>query len=229
MQLQKLQAAIRAYKKHLQTQPFYDHQFKWEILKNFQDNWDLDAPDLAQMYSRSLESEYTRRWWIGENFYPKEMMSRFLEESPDFSRRMFADLFNEEKDIEGRISRFQFAADVLLGEYKKAHPLTIENNHFHSDNHMLSLYLGLKYPDSYTVIFYPAFRTFLEKIGMRSIPEVFDFERFFKITRTIYGFIQKEEGLLELHHSKLSPKENYMGNNLWIVQDFYEYWSTNGE
>lgn len=191
MQLQKLQEAIAAYKNHLQSEPYYKSQYKWEILKNFQNHWDLDAPDLAEMYNKSLESGYTRRWWTGENFFPKEMMLRFLKESPDFSRRMFADLFNEEKDIEGRVSRFQFAMDVLLGEHKKANPLTIDNNHFHSDNHMISLYLGLRYPEKYTVIFYEDFNAFLKKIGTRNILALLTSNAFLKYAERSTLFYKK--------------------------------------
>lgn len=223
MQLQKLQAEIKLYKKQLKAQRFYEQAYKWEILKNFQDNWDLDAPDLAAMYDASLESTHTRRWWNGENFQAKEMMIHFLKASPDFGRRMFADLFNEEKDIEGRISRFQFACDVLLEEHKVAYPLTIDNNHFHSDNHMISLYLGLQMPQHYTVIFYPDFARAMERIGMLKIPAAFDFSRFFKICRTLYTFLSKEEGLLEIHHSKLDLQKHYLAENLWLAQDFYAF------
>lgn len=223
MQLQKLQSAIQVYKRQLQKQRFYDQQFKWELLKNFQDNWDIEAPDLAEMYDRSLQSKHTRRWWKGENFHPKEMMLRFLRASPDFGRRMFRDLFNEEKDIEGRVSRFQFACDVMLEEYKKDHPLTIDNNHFHSDNHMISLYLGLHSPAQHTVIFYPTFHQFLLKIGMRNAPGPFDVERFCKICKTLHTFLQKDQELQELHLSKLQVGTDFMGPNIWMAQDLYEF------
>ena len=223
MQLKKLQAAIGAYREHLLGQRFYADTYKWEILKNFQDHWDPAASQLAQMYDQSLQSSHTRRWWKGENFQPKEMMIRFLEASPDFARRSFEDLFNEEKAIEGRVSRFLFACDVLLEDYKKDHPLSIDNNHFHADNHMISLYLGLRYPEQYTVIFYPEFRSFLEKIGMRNPPSPFDYERFFKICRTLYSFIQKDEALLNWQVNQLQVGQHYLGPNIWIVQGLYEF------
>lgn len=225
MQLQKLQSAIAAYKQQLAKQRFYDQQYKWEILKHFQDNWDIEAPDLAEMYDRCLQSNHTRRWWKGENFQPKEMMIRFLQASPDFGRRMFRDLFNEEKDIEGRVSRFQFACDVMLEEYKKDHPLTIDNNHFHSDNHMISLYLGLRYPMQHTVIFYSDFYRFLTKIGMRNAPGPFDFERFFKICKTLHTFLLKDEELQALHLSKLKVGTDFIGPSLWMAQDLYAFGS----
>ncbi len=227
MQVKKIQEAIQAYRQHLATERFFQNQYKWEIVQEFQQNWDIEAPKLGSMYDASLQSSHTRRWWKGENFHPKEMMIRFMELSPDFARRVFKDLFNEEKDLEGRISRFQFACEVLLEEYKKANPLTIDNNHFHSDNAMISLYLGLRYPQQYTVIFYDDFSTFLQKIGTRQIPTPYEYERFFKICRALHNFVKKDEELLALHHSKLDLQKNYLPDSLWLIQDLYEWGAKN--
>ena len=91
------------------------------------------------------------------NFFPKEMMLKFIEMAPDFVRNMFRDLFNENKEVENRISRFQFCCDSLLSEYKSKFPLTIENRHFHLENHMISMYLCFRFPEpvSYTHLTLP--------------------------------------------------------------------------
>ncbi len=227
MQVKKIQEATRAYRQHLERERFFRNRYKWEMLRGFQRHWDLESPNLAQMYDRSLQSSHTRRWWKGENYQPKAMMIQFMEQSPDFARRAFQDLYNEDKDLEGRISRFQFSCDVLLEEYKKAHPLRIDNNHFHSDNAMISLYLGLRYPQQSTVIFYEDFRAFLQKIGTRQLPQVYEYERCFKICRALHNFVKKDEALLALHHSKLELERDYLADSLWLIQDFYEWGAKN--
>jgi len=113
MNLQKIKNYIAEYKLHLQNSRELENAFKWESLKSFQDNWDIDAADFGKMYDASFQNQTSRRLWKGDNFFPKEMMLKFIELSPDFVRNMFRDLFDEKKEVENRITRFQFCCDRL--------------------------------------------------------------------------------------------------------------------
>ena len=220
MQLKKLEYYIQAYKTFLQRYRQYSEEYKWESLKIFQDNWDIDAPDFATMYDQCLQNSYSRRLWIGNNYEPKKRMLDFIAINPEFIRRMFKDLFDENKAIENRISRFQFGCETMLEDYKNLHPTSIENNHYH-DHEMISLYLGFRYPQQYTLFSYPAFKATMEKLGSANIPSPFDYERFYKIMRTIFTFIKKDEIILSIHRKKLNPRQHYTDETLLIVQDFY--------
>src|SRR5690606_6359721 len=103
------------------------------------------------MYDQSLQNSQSRRLWVGENFFPKEMMLKFTGLQKEYVRLAFRDLFNESKDISGRMDRFIFYCDELLGEYKSVNPKSIENRHFHDENyHMISLYLAFEFTENYT-------------------------------------------------------------------------------
>ena len=223
MNLQKIQQYISEYKEHLKKARELEHAFKWESLKVFQENWDLEAADFGKMYDACFQSTTTRRLWKGDNFFPKEMMLKFIELSPDFVRNMFRDLFDEKKDIENRIPRFQFCCDSLLAEYKSKNPLSIENNHFHQENHVISMYLSFRFPENYTLFEYPFFKKTMENLGSTNAPTPFDFGRFFKVVRTLNSFLKKDEEVLILQKKKLNPQVHFMGSTLLSVNDFYHF------
>lgn len=221
MQLKKIQHYIEQYRQILQRNRSYREEYKWESQKIFQDNWDIDAPDFAQMYNQSLQNSETRRLWKGQNFFPKERMLDFIRFQPEFARRMFRDLFDESKSIASRKSRFLFGCDTLLQDYKAAHRSSIENNHDHENNHIISMYLAFRYPENYTLFFYPEFKAFMQKLKVTQLPSPYDFERFCKISRTLYTFLSKDSSLIDLHAKKLHPNQHYCSPSLLIVHDFY--------
>ncbi len=221
MQLNKLKHYISLYKSFLEKTTEYDEEYKWESLRNFQNNWDIDAPDFAEMYDQSLQNSVSKRMWTGQNFYPKEMMLKLIKLDTEFVRRMFKDLFNEDKDIEGRVSRFTFGLDELLKDYKKANRTSIENNHFHDHNHIISMYLTFHYPEKYSIFYYSEFRDMMEQLGSVNIPGPYEIDRFFKISRTFYKFLSEDLEIQALQHLKLNPLRHYMGPSLLLSHDFY--------
>lgn len=223
MQVSKIQDAFQAYRRFLKSPAAEDRLYLWEIQRHFQEQWDLEAEDLAAMYDRSLQSNHTRRHWRRENYEPKQMMMGFLQLDANYLRQVFKDLFNERNEISGRVDRFVFHCDQLLQEYKRKHPRSIDNNHYHDDGYqMISFYLAMRHPAQYTLYHGPDFIRLLEQLGTRNLPQFDDFERFCKISRTIYKLIQKEEELLELHQARLDPERHYMEESLLVVYDFYQ-------
>jgi hypothetical protein len=230
MNLQKIQAAFQKYKNYVRRQAIQKSKnrlpdkvlFKWESLKTFQDNWDIDAPDFGEMYDRSLQNSETKRLWKRENYEPKRVMLKFIDMQPDFVRYMFKDLFDESKEIVGRVDRFVFHCDELLREYKELHPRSIENNHYHDDGYQIvSTYLAFRYPEQYSIYNFDRFQKLLDLMGVKDIPQSSDFARFCKVMKTLYKLMSREEDILKFHLERLSPEKHFMGNSLLIVEDFY--------
>lgn len=224
MQLKRIQALLADYKAFLQQRTANERLYVWESQRIFQKHWDVEALDFGAMYDRCLENTQTRRLWNRENYEPKRVMQQFIELSSDMVRHAFYDLFDESKEIEGRVGRFVFYCDELLRAYKEERPHSIENNHYHDDYYqMISLYLAFRYPAQYTLYDGAAFRQLLQKLGSTNMPVADDFERFCKVMRTLYGFMQKDESLLDLHRKRLNPKLHYTEESLLIVWDFYQF------
>ena len=51
----RLKEVLAQYKKNFVSTQWGDEKYKWEAVKWFQDHWDVNAPDFAEMLSRSLE------------------------------------------------------------------------------------------------------------------------------------------------------------------------------
>ena len=221
MNLQKLNETIRQYKNFLQSNPGHDPYWKWESQRVFQENWDIDTRDFLGMFDRSLQNSQTRRLWIREHYAPKDMMLKFIELSEDYVRFAFQDLFNENKDIEGRVDRFVFYCDELLREYREKYPTKKENAHYHNDNYeIISHYLAFRFPEVYTPYHFENFKQILQLLGSRDVPKMNDTARYFKVMRTIFNFIKKDEEILNIHQQRLDEKKHFIGETLLVVGDF---------
>ena len=224
MQVKKIEAYFEAYKQHLSTPAAHDRLYIWESQRIFQDNWDLEATDLAQMYDQSLQNRHTKRLWLREAYAPKEMMLEFASMQPHYFRQMFSDLFAEDKSIDGRIGRFGFYCDQLFEAYKDAHPHSKVNTHYHDDGYqIISLYLSFHYPESYCPYNLELFQDVLQKIGGRNLPLTHDTERYFKICKTLFKLMNKHEDLIQLHRNRLDANQHYLEDSLLLIYDFNRF------
>lgn len=220
MNLKKLSEAIDEYRNYLHSPARWDELYKWESLKIWQQNWDLEALDFGGMYDKALENTTTRRLWVGPNFYPKKMMAQFISLQKEYVREAFRDLFNENRDLSGRIGRFHFHCDELLAAFCEANPKTLENSHFHEDERMCSIYLGFRYPEQYTLFDFPSFQRLMRRVGSADIPSIADYDRYSKTIRTIFRFLEKSEGLMETHFARLNPDLHYTDRTLLLAHEF---------
>jgi len=218
MQIKKLKELFDQYRKFL-SGPRADIRLPyWETQKVFQENWDLQASDLAEMIDQSLQNRTTRRVWKREHWEPKRMLLEFARQEPDYLRQAFKDLFNEDKAIEGRATRFLYYADELMEMYRKANPRKIDTGHYLEDYEFIFLLLAFRFPEQYAP--YPAadFKTLLVRTLAPSPPLAHDLERFAKICRTLYGLLEKE-ALIALADQRLENR-HYEGKSMLVVFDF---------
>ena len=50
----QLKNILTQYKKDFASTQWENEKYKWEAVKCFQDNWDVNAPDFAEMLNRAL-------------------------------------------------------------------------------------------------------------------------------------------------------------------------------
>ena len=221
MNLQKIQDYLVQFKRHLKSGRREAVLYRWESQQNFQQNWEIETTDIAQMYDQSLQNTQTVRLWKADQYFPKQLMLLFCQLQLDYVKFAFTDLFNEDKDITGRMDRFIFYCDELLKAYKEKYPLKIENNHYHHYR-IISLYLAFRYPAQYALYDFEVFRKTMINLGSRNIPALNDVERFFKISRTLAKFLAKDPEIWALHQRRLNPKKHYTGESLLLVNEFCE-------
>mgnify|MGYP001193201134 CR=1 FL=1 len=138
--------------------------YKWKAVKCFQDNWNLQADDFKAMLDKALSK--SENLLTSMNYYPRKMISYFAEKEPDTVREMFADLFDESKDLIERMDGFVGKAEVLLNKYNEG----TWKMHYQSYN-AISVYLFFRYPEKYYIYKYRKFKNFAEQIGFTDIPK----------------------------------------------------------
>lgn len=223
MLLNKIQSGIQAYNNWLATVKHHPYVYKWESVQHFQLHWNTDTPDPAAMFDQSFFNSETRRMWQRENWEPKRVMSQFWKFDALTVKMMFDDLFNETRPVDGRIGRFLFGCDALLQDYKKAKPLTVENNHYHGDYQMIALYLAFRYPESYAPYDFPVFQKAMEFLGAREVPQQNDLPRYFKVLNTLMTFLEKDPHVKKNLEKHLASARYFQGKAMLLAEDFCRF------
>lgn len=88
-----------------------DEKYKWQAVKHFQENWNIDAEDFSAMFEKATKK--SSNLLDSGNFFPRGMILEFSKENPKTTRQMFEILFDENKNISERIEKFKNIADEL--------------------------------------------------------------------------------------------------------------------
>lgn len=139
----RMKDVLVAYKQNFVAKQWGDEKYKWEAVKWFQDNWDVNAPDFAEMLNRSLDKTFNLL--ASNNNFPKGMIVGFAKSAPEEVRAMFIALFDESKDVFERLDAFKMQSSILLEKYGNG-----AAQHYQYEN-AISTYLWLRYPDKYYI------------------------------------------------------------------------------
>jgi hypothetical protein len=199
--------------------PIHSEAYKWECLKTFQDNWDIDAENFLEMYYSSFYHEKVVKLWKDHFYLPKEIMMEFIKIDAKRCQNMFKDLYNESVDVEKRIRLFISHCDDLLLELQKTKSKA--DNHFHADHRMISVYLSFRYPEMYSIFSYYEFRDFMKKMNASDIPRENEIGRFFKLMRVYHTLLKKDEEILNLIGAKIDQHKSYLSPTTLLAHDFY--------
>ena len=151
----KLQAAIDAYKKYFPTK-IGDEIYKWKAVKCFQDNWDIDAEDFAEMFWAATGK--TENLITSINRFPRKMLYEFAKLEQECVRNMFKGLFDERLELEQRISEFIKGAEALCVKH-------FPGKMHYQDLNSISTYLWMRYPDKYFIFKYSEVKRAINVLG----------------------------------------------------------------
>lgn len=142
--LEKLQNALVEYKK-IFDERWQGEKYKWEAVKWFQDHWDINANDFADMFAKATEK--TANLLASMNNFPRKMVIQYAQDDTEAVRAMFLNLYDESKDVTERILQFQSSAQDLCDRLSPGYQ--------HYQRPMaITVYLCLKYPQKYDIFKY---------------------------------------------------------------------------
>ena len=139
----RLKEVLVEYKRDFVATQWGNERYKWEAVKHFQDNWDVNAPDFAGMLERLLSKTYNLL--ASMNNFPARMIVNFAKTAPEEVRSMFIALFDESTDYYERIEAFKQGSTALLEKYGNG-----AGQHYQYEN-AITTYLWLRYPDRYYI------------------------------------------------------------------------------
>ena len=111
----RLKEVLIEYKKVFISRQWPNEKYKWEAVKCFQNNWEINAPNFAEMLRNSLSK--TENLLTSAKYYPRGMLLDFVKVAPEEVKAMFIELFDESLDVIQRIEDFKLKSTILLEKY----------------------------------------------------------------------------------------------------------------
>ena len=176
---------------------FLEEKYKWEAVKHFQDNWNIDAEDFPTMLSYALSK--TGNLLAATNFFPRRMIKQYATRFPEEVRGLFEGLFNESSDLKERIDAFIAGIEYIHKQWNGNGTL----NHYQTFN-AVSTYLWLRYPDKYYIYKPSVAKLMFEKLGvdikltpLRANAVIRTYELYDYISKTLYKDNEFKKMLVE--------------------------------
>ena len=196
----RLKDVLAHYKQNFVSTQWGNEKYKWEAVKWFQDNWDVNAPDFAEMLNRSLDKTFNLL--AANNNFPKGMIVGFAKSAPEEVRAMFIALFDESKDVFERLDAFKMQSSILLEKYGNG-----AAQHYQYEN-AISTYLWLRYPDKYYIYKFGEVKTVASELEsdyrFKKGAYADNIRNFLKLYDEISAALKEDTELVNLFQSQLT-------------------------
>ncbi len=188
--------------------------YKYDAINHFQSNWNLESPDFYTMFRTAFAKRenlfYQNSWGF---------IDKCAEHFPEITRMMFRDLYDENIDLEIRISHFQNKADELLDQLKSQ--LNRDNLNAQQDERTISVYLGFRYPEKYIFYMFSFYGRLAKEFNL--IGDLREQKNYLKLLSLLPDFkkvVQEREDFTE-HYRGFYPAPGWDDTNLMIQNILY--------
>ena len=215
-----LATVISLYKKDFER-IHKEEIYKWEAVKHFQDNWNINASDFPLMLDLALGK--AGNLLVSRNFYPKGMICEIAKKDPEAVRAMFGALFDELQPVTERIETFIENAERLRLKYSGGS----WKSHYQTTN-SVSIYLFFRYPNKYFIYKFRKFKDFSVKIQYSVLPKIGNTENvqnYFAMCSEILEIIKQDNELLNMNKNRLTEND-YLDSNFHILTDDIIYFGS---
>lgn len=195
-----------------------EERYKWIAVKHFQDNWDIDVPDFADMLERSF-AKHVNLLDAGVA-RPLGVLVFFAKREPENVRGLFRTLYDESLPIEQRTSDFIGGVDLFVSKMQQ------DDANWKStfqDQHAISVYLTFRYPEDYNIYKYSILKAVAPLFGMESKGD--RMTTYKKICDTIHDVAESDEELISMSHARLGENCYQDTENRILAMDiaFFAY------
>ena len=214
MNIQIVKSYIEEYKREFER-VHNQEIYKWHAIKQFQETFNIDAENFYENLEASLSK--ADNLLDSRLYFPKRMVLKNAEKSPEKIREMFKILYDEDFDYLERIENFR----TEFKEISKANFPDLKNDY--QDHRALVVYLSLKFPERYYFYKFGMFNGFSKKVKYTYQPKkgrIENVSQFQNLCDLVRYEIEKDQELLNLHERRLD-KECYRDKSHNVLtQDF---------
>lgn len=198
--LEKMKDVLLNYKRDFVEKQWPEERYKWETVKHFQENWNIDDTDFAGMLKTSLAKTYNLLGSV--NNFPAKMIHSFAQKAPEEVRAMFIDLFDENKDVYERIKSFKLKSKILLDKHGDG-----AKQHYQNEN-SISTYLWLRFPEKYYIYKISEIKKVASELkssySFKNGAYADNIRNFLKLYDEVCAELQKDAELINLLKSQLT-------------------------
>ena len=163
MENTKINLLIEEYEKEFEDR-FKLEDYKWIGIKQFQDNWDINAENFAEMLEKSIyKFNFIHIPTLND---PRGMIIEFARHYPNEIKNMFQFLFNEDKVLSERLDYFKNKAEEMFKTWKNDGNGKEQDKNHYQGNSAASVYLWLKYPNKYNICKYTIVKSLAEYLSL---------------------------------------------------------------
>jgi len=213
MNRQIVKSYIEEYKRNFEQ--VHDQEiYKWKAIKQFQDNFAIDAIDFYDNLELSLSK--AGNLLDSGQYFPKRMLLKNIEQSSEQIREMFKILYDEDFDILDRVENFR-------SDFKNLNTANFDDLNDYQDHRAVLVYLTLYYPERYFFYKYRMFKDFAEKVKFTYRPirgRIENIGQFHNLCELVRYEIEEDQELLSLHDNRLDSECYRDKDHNVLTQDF---------
>ncbi len=187
-------------------------KYKYLAIQNFQDNWDLDKPNLYEMFKKSFSKKHNLFFKNSSGFIDTGF--KFF---PEIMRTMFRKLFDEKIELKSRIVTFQDDSAQLLEQISEKFP--DKKISAQQDERTISAYLTFRYPENYIFYLHKYYKALAKEFNLPNKTN----ENFLTLVSILTSFkeqIEKHTSFIETHRA-FYEKPSWDDTNLMIQNILY--------
>ena len=141
---------LSTYQKHFKD-VFPLERYKWQLIKIFQENWDIEDADFAGMMGRALPAGKIHNLLDNGAFYaPLANIRKMAQQDPRRVQALFSSLLTEDYDFDQDRSRFRAKLnDFKTGMNDLFRDLHLPGSGSHVDDQATLFFLTCKFPDRF--------------------------------------------------------------------------------
>ncbi len=197
---------LEDYKKYLSTIWNYE-KYKWIAVKHFQDTWDINAENFADMLTDAFGP--ASNLLSGGMYYPYRMLCAFSRLNPEKMRAMFRLLYDETKPLVERLQPFRAGCDELLKALRESGPEHNKAKNHYQDLRALCVYLSFKYPEKYFLFKSRMYSSYRNLIGFKETSteknsEIKKYDNFEKLCQAVIVEIKADSELQQMQRDQVA-------------------------